>query len=117
MALVVLIQNWICWSEIASTSPALPALNMFNKSKFDGDISKWDVSGVLDMKCMFRNSKFNGDISQWNVSSVKEMSFMFAISKFNGDISQWKVSSATNMIDMVFDCPLENNPPTWYKNE
>lgn len=90
---------------------------MFNKSKFNGDISKWDVSGVLDMKSMFRNSKFNGDVSKWNVSSVKEMSFMFAISKFNGDISQWKVSGETNMIDMVFDCPLENNPPAWYKNE
>jgi len=39
------------------------------------------------MYCMFLNSKFNGDISDWDVSSVTDMSFMFYNSKFNGDIS------------------------------
>jgi surface protein len=36
---------------------------LFDKSEFTGDISKWDVSNVTDMGNMFRYSKFNGDIS------------------------------------------------------
>ena len=42
---------------------------------------------------MFRNSKFNGDISSWNVSNVCNMKVMFAYSIFNGDISNWDVSN------------------------
>jgi surface protein len=44
---------------------------MFKGSKFTGDISKWDVSNVIDMRNMFLHSMFNGDISKWNVSKVK----------------------------------------------
>jgi len=42
---------------------------------------------------MFEKSKFNQDISKWNLKSIKGMSYMFD------------------------DCPLEKNPPKWYKNE
>ena len=50
---------------------------MFRDSKFDGDISKWNVSKVEDMDHMFKNSEFNRDISKWNVSKVKYMSRIF----------------------------------------
>ena len=40
---------------------------MFEESKFNGDISNWDVSSVKYMYHMFEKSKFNGDISNWNV--------------------------------------------------
>ena len=46
-------------------------------SKFNGDISEWNVSNVKDMTGMFKESKFNGDISNWDVSSVTNMSYMF----------------------------------------
>ena len=36
-----------------------------------------DVSNVIDMWGMFSESKFNGDISQWDVSKVKDMTNMF----------------------------------------
>jgi surface protein len=36
---------------------------MFENSKFNGDISNWDVSNVINMFCMFDSSEFNGDIS------------------------------------------------------
>ena len=36
---------------------------MFFMSKFNGDISQWDVSNVTNMHEMFHTSKFNGDIS------------------------------------------------------
>jgi len=50
---------------------------MFKGSDFDGDISGWDVSSVIDMCAMFRDSDFDGDISGWDVSSVTDMSAMF----------------------------------------
>ena len=50
---------------------------MFQESKFNGDISQWDVSNVTNMHRMFEHSVFNGDISSWNVFSVKEKRYMF----------------------------------------
>ena len=45
---------------------------LFESSRFNGDISKWDVSNVRNMNEMFCDSEFNGDISKWNVSNVKK---------------------------------------------
>lgn len=56
-------------------------------TEFNGDISKWDTSNVINMKGMFFNSKFNGDISNWNTKNVIDMSALFYNSQFNGDIS------------------------------
>ena len=50
---------------------------MFGGSSFTGDISNWDISGVMFMIAMFKNSKFNGDISNWDVSNVTRMAAMF----------------------------------------
>ena len=43
---------------------------MFENSKFNGDISNWDVSNVTTMKEMFLHSMFNGDLSKWNVGHL-----------------------------------------------
>ena len=49
-----------------------------SKTTFNGDISNWDVSSVVDMNYMFYSANaFNGDISNWDVSSVVTMSHMF----------------------------------------
>jgi surface protein len=37
--------------------------DMFYHSAFNGDISKWDVSNVINMRSMFEESDFNRDIS------------------------------------------------------
>ena len=51
---------------------------MFAGGKFNGDISKWDVSRVMDMESMFAGTTaFSGDISKWDVSSVTNMDHMF----------------------------------------
>ena len=92
---------------------------MFTYSKFNGDISNWDVSNVKNMQEMFYNSKFsgkNGDISKWDVSNVKNMKYMFCYSEFNVDISNWDVSNVKDMSFMFTNTPLEKNPPKWYKN-
>jgi hypothetical protein len=62
---------------------------LFTVLHFNGDISKWDVSNVINMDGMFYFSNFNGDISQWNVSNVECMSYMFSYSKFTNDLSNW----------------------------
>ena len=95
-------------------------------SKFNGDVSKWDVSHVTDMSDMFHGAiTFSRNLSEWDVSNVTDMSGMFTgglvdaasggggvssapslpfypynASRFNGDISTWDVSKVTNMSDM-----------------
>ena len=67
---------------------------------------------------MFRGSKFtgkNGDISRWDVRNVSIMSSMFHDSSFDGDISNWKVQKYIDIKRMFHNCPLEKNPPKWYK--
>ena len=88
---------------------------MFKGSKFNGDISKWDVSKVQDMAQMFRLSKFNGDISKWDVLGVRNMTRMFYKSKFNGDLSKWRVPRGRYMKNVFDDRPLEGKEPDWYK--
>ena len=50
---------------------------MFQDSKFNRDIGRWDVSNVTNMYCMFENSPFNKDISSWNISNVIKVAGMF----------------------------------------
>merc|ERR1719454_661653 len=69
---------------------------------FNGDLSKWDVSKVIDMNNMFNSAvNFNGDLSKWDVSKVTAMEFMFAFaSNFKGDLSKWDVSKVVDMNGM-----------------
>ena len=90
---------------------------MFANCKYtgkNGDVSDWDVSNVTLMTGMFYNSKYNGDISNWDVSSVKDMILMFYNSSFNGDISNWNVSNVKYMSNMFVRSELADNPPAWY---
>ena len=74
--------------------------------KFNGDLSRWNVSNVTDMGYMFNNCcEFNCDISRWNVSNVKNMKLMFNYCEhFNCDISQWDVSNVENIERMFYQC-------------
>ena len=38
---------------------------MFTQSKFNGDISNWDVSNVIDMYGMFNNSPLEYNPPKW----------------------------------------------------
>ena len=71
---------------------------------FNHDLSKWDVSRVIDMHAMFGVAKsFNHDLSKWNVSRVTDMQGMFGVSEsFNQDLSTWDVSRVTNMQYMFY---------------
>ena len=92
--------NWIDVSQITNMSNMFEGTDFNNISKYNGDISKWDVSGVTKMLFMFSKSIFDNDISQWDVSNVNDMSCMFFWSKFNKNISQWDVSGVIKMSGM-----------------
>ena len=62
-----------------------------------------DVSGIKNMENMFFKSEFNGNLSKWDVSRVRNMSFMFQNSCFNGDISKWDTSMVLEMVGMFQD--------------
>ena len=82
---------------------------LFEETYFNGDISKWDVSNVTNMRYMFNGcSKFNQDISDWNVSNVTDMYNMFGRCKsFNQDISNWDVSNVKYANNVFNDCQIE----------
>ena len=92
---------------------------MFEECEYtgkNGDISDWDVSNVTDFSGMFYNSKFNGDISNWDVSNGTDMSFLFAFSTFtgkNGDISNWDVSSVIKMNSMFYGTLFSGDLSKW----
>ena len=90
-------------SDVPNLSGVSSMENMFNlASKFDGDLSEWNVSAVTDIhNIFFQASSFNGNVSTWNVSAVTNMNGMFSgASSFNGDISNWNVSAVTGMSHM-----------------
>lgn len=86
---------------------------LFRGSDFNGDISRWDVSNAETMAGMFYDSKFNGDISKWNVSNVKNMNGMFEYSLFNNDISHWDVSKVESMSSMFAHSIFNSNISSW----
>ena len=79
---------------------------VFFRSRFNGNISKWNVRNATDMSNMFIGSDFNGDISDWDVSNVKDMSGMFSMSKFNQDISDWKIKEDCDTNHMFISCRI-----------
>ena len=101
-----------------STRPNLAGVhsmrNMFyGTSRFNSDISDWNVSSVTDMTGMFYEaSLFDQALDRWDVSHVTTMSRMFAFAtRFNHPIGDWNVSAVHSMASMfkgaaVFDQPI-----------
>jgi surface protein len=89
--------------------------SMFSGAPYNPDISNWDVSNVIDMSYMFSRSIFNQNISNWDVSNVESMLGMFGHNRyFNQNIGNWDVSKVTDMSLMFFNTPIFNqNISSW----
>ena len=73
---------------------------------FDGDLSKWDVSGVKNKPKIFNDVRlFEVDISsKCDVSGITDMIHMFDLaSSFNHGLAKWDMSNVGNM-ERVFYC-------------
>ena len=60
------------------------------------------------MSYMFQQSKFNQNISKWDVSNVTIMDGMFMMAgKFNQDISKWNIAKAPYSKNIFSCCPIK----------
>lgn len=90
-----------------------------NNTKFNADISTWDVSNVTNMAHMFNGATlFNKPLNSWNVSNVLTMSGMFMnTSTFNQPLNSWNVSKVLDMSSMFQSATVYNqNISTWSVN-
>jgi surface protein len=91
-------------------------INMFgifyNASAFDSSsLSSWDTSVVRDMSWMFAYTPFNRDISAWNTGAVQDMSYMFyKATRFNADISSWNVGLVQTLEYCFYEASSFNAP-------
>ncbi|MFV0554244.1 MAG: BspA family leucine-rich repeat surface protein [Mangrovibacterium sp.] len=81
-------------------------------TKFNQDLSDWDVSSVEDMSQMFRSADaFNnkGEPLDWG-NKTKNVTTMYAMfykaSKFDQNISGWDISSLTTADFMLDNCDM-----------
>lgn len=87
------------WAPGANTAGTTCQNMFFSASNFTGSgLETWDCSKITNMQNMFRSSKFNADISGWNVGNVTNMEATFAENGFfNKSLNNWNVTKCTTV--------------------
>jgi hypothetical protein len=96
----------VCACSLFLTVFLVKAL-FFIKKGFNEDISRWNVSNVVDMSCMFDGAtSFSGDLSCCDVGQVETMQCMFyGATSFTHQLGgAWSTSTATKL-DMFRNSP------------
>ena len=108
--------NDIDTSEITDMNCLFTNFNMSDLRTID--ISRWDVSNVVNMEGMFYSCiNLNCDLSEWDVSKVENMNSMFyGCEKFNCDLSKWNVSRVDKYMSSMFKGAGMKKLPKWYEN-
>lgn len=87
--------------ENFNTSQGLNMYKMFyHATLFNANLSKWDVSRVLNLKELFEGcTAFTGiGLNNWNIQNANDISYMFYNTPlFNNNLSKWDTSKVTNM--------------------
>lgn len=80
-------------------------------TSFDGDLSNWNTSSIVDMSYTFKNATaFNGNVTTWDVSNATAIHATFSqATSFNQDLKDWEVGSVINMGYMFYQCPNFNS--------
>lgn len=86
---------------------------IFKDSKFNGDISQWDVSHGISFNEMFKKSEFNSSLLNWDMSSARNLRQMFFGSKFNQEINIWNVRNVETMEAMFSDSDFDQELDMW----
>ena len=88
---------------------------LFEYSRFNGDISNWAISNVTDMYGMFRDAKaFNQPLDNWKTYNVLFMDEMFCNAEsFNQDINSWDISKVKDMGWMFNNAKNFDKPILW----
>ena len=79
-----------------------------DQANFNDDISRWNVSNVVDMDEILNGAtSFNGDLSRWEVGQVESMDFMFhGATSFTHQLGgAWSNSTATQHDMFTGGCP------------
>ena len=89
--------------DFSSTTGLTSFFRASNNFSGGGNIENWDVSNIQGFASCFEGTKFNDDISSWNMSSATTTLRMFyGAASFNQDISSWSIQNVSNMNTMFF---------------
>ncbi len=82
------------YGHISNWNTINMSAKIYGKSKFNENISNWNVSNATNLKGMFHGAKnFNQKLNNWNISNFTTMDrIFFRVEKFDQEFNNWNLS-------------------------